>query len=353
MKFENKNSITKLINEFYILISMLKDILFPHDKIRNIQKDMIKDVHESVKNKKNIIMHAPTGIGKTVSALSPSLSFALKENLTIFFLTSRHTQHKIAVDTLKQIKKKHGNNFGVVDIIGKKWMCLQDVENLRAGDFLEYCKKLRDKDQCEFYLNTRKKSRRPTVIGEKVLNDLKVLGPLHVQELVQECRKPKLCPYEMASFMAKDAKVIIADYNYIFNHAVRDGLFSRTNLKLEECIIIIDEGHNLPGRARELLTAKLSVFVIDRAIKEANKYEYFDLLVKLKNLKDIFSDLGLNLNFNREERLIRKHEFVDKINEQQNYDEFVTELNFIGDDIRDRQLYRKYRGIFRGLAWPR
>ena len=228
----------------------LKEILFPHDKIRNIQKDMIKDIHESVKNKKNIIMHAPTGIGKTVSALSPSLSIALKENLTIFFLTSRHTQHKIAVDTLKQVKKKHGNDFGVVDIIGKKWMCLQDVENLHAGDFLEYCKKLRDKDQCEFYLNTRKKSRRPTVIGEKVLNDLKVLGPLHVQELVQECRKPKLCPYEMASFMAKDAKVIIADYNYIFNHAVRDGLFSRTNLKLEECIIIIDEGHNLPGRAR-------------------------------------------------------------------------------------------------------
>ncbi|MCH8170432.1 MAG: hypothetical protein IIB07_04790, partial [Bacteroidetes bacterium] len=135
-------------------------------------------------------------------------------------------------------------------------------------------------------------------------------------------------------FMAKDAKVIIADYNYIFNHVVRDGLFSRTDLKLEECIIIIDEGHNLPGRARELLTAKLSDFIIDRAIKEANKYEYFDLLIKLKNLKDIFSDLGLNLNFNREERLIRKHEFVDKI---KNYDELVSELILIGEDIRDKQ----------------
>ena len=100
------------------------------------------------------------------------------------------------------------------------------------------------------------------------------------------------------------------------------------------------------------MTAKLSVFVIDRAIKEANKYEYFDLLVKLKNLKDIFSDLGLNLNFNREERLIRKHEFVDKINEQQNYDEFVTELNFIGDDIRDRQK-QSYIGSIGGFleAW--
>src|SRR3989338_5295046 len=85
---------------------LLKEILFPHDKVRDIQDSMISDIYDSLKNKKNIIVHAPTGIGKTVSALAPCLSFALKKGLTVFFLTSRQTQHKIAVDTLKQIKKK-------------------------------------------------------------------------------------------------------------------------------------------------------------------------------------------------------------------------------------------------------
>jgi len=314
-----------------------EEILFPHDKVRNIQDSMISDIYSSLNNKKNIILHAPTGIGKTVSALAPCLSFALKKGLTIFFLTSRQTQHKIAVDTLKQIKKKHGNDFVVVDLIGKKWMCLQEADALQNSDFLEYCKKLRDKDECEFYLNTRKKSRQPTIIASNKLNELKVLGPMHVQELVEECGKQRLCPYEMASLMAKDAKVIIADYSCIFNPNIRDSLFARTDKKLEESIIIVDEGHNLPARARELLTARISSFMIDKALKEAGKFEYFDALIKLKNLKEIFEELGSELNFNKEEKFVRKHEFIDNVKESMDYDGLVSDLAFIGDDIRERQ----------------
>jgi len=315
----------------------LKEILFPHDKVRDVQKDMIYDVYNTIKTKKNIIMHAPTGIGKTASALAPALSFAIKNNLTVFFLTSRQTQHKIAVDTLKKIKEKYDNNFGVIDIIGKKWMCLQEVDALQAGDFVEYCKKVRDRDECEFYLNVRKKSRRLTVEAESKLTKLKSLGPMHVHELMEECKKGKLCGYEMASVMANDAKVIIADYNYIFNSNIRDSLFARTNKKLEGCIIIVDEAHNLPARARELLTAKLSTFIIDNAIKELDKYKHFDMLVKVKRLKEAFENFGFELNFNKEETFIRKHEFIDRINENCDYDELISGLAFIGDDIREKK----------------
>jgi len=315
----------------------LKEILFPHDRIRSIQDTMISDVHDAVKNKKNIIIHAPTGIGKTVSVLAPALSFAMDKDITIFFLTSRQTQHKIAVDTLKQIKKKYNNDFNVADIIGKKWMCLQGVEGLNSGDFIDYCKKLRDDDQCEFYINTRKKSMRPTVLAENNLNELKVLGPMHVEELIDNCKKPKLCPYEMISLLAKDAKVIIADYNTIFNSSIRDSLFARINKKLEQCIVVVDEGHNLPQRARELLTVKLSTNIIDRAIKEANKFEFYNILTILKNLRDIFNELGFDLNFNKEEKLVRKYEFVDKINENWKYEDYVNELDLTGDLIKEKQ----------------
>jgi len=330
----------------------LKEILFPHDKIRAIQDTVIKDVYDSIKLKKDIIIHAPTGIGKTVSVLAPALSYVMNKDLTIFFLTSRQTQHKIAVDTLKQIKKKFGNNFNVADIIGKKWMCLQEVEALNSTDFNDYCKKLRDEGQCEFYLNTRKKSMRPTVSAESNLNELKVLGPMHVGELIDNCKKPKLCPYEMVSLLAKDAKVIIADYNSIFNSNIREGLYARTNKSLENSIIIVDEGHNLPSRARELLTAKLSTFIIDRAIKEANKNEFFDILIKLKSLKEVFDELSFDLNFNKEEKLIRKYEFVDKVDDKQKYEDLINEFALVGELIKEKQKQSYIASIGKFLeAW--
>ena len=121
-----------------------KEIYFPYPKVREIQIDMISDVYNAIKEKKHIIMHAPTGIGKTISALAPALSLAMKNNLIIFFLTSRQTQHKIVVDTLKQIKQKFDINFEVADLIGKKGMCLQNgVEGMGNSYFHEFCKSLR------------------------------------------------------------------------------------------------------------------------------------------------------------------------------------------------------------------
>lgn len=331
----------------------LKEILFPHEKIRNVQDTVIFDAYNAIQNKKCLIMHAPTGIGKTASVLAPALSFALDKDITVFFLTSRQTQHWIAIETLKQIKKRYNVDFGVADMIGKKWMCMQEVTALNSLDFFDYCKKLREQNQCEFYINTRMASRRATILAEKNLSELKVIGPLHVGEVIEHCKKPKLCPYEMISMLAKDAKIIISDYNSIFNISIRDSLFGRANKKLEDSIIIVDEGHNLPARARELLTAKISTLIIDRAIKEANKQEFFSALSILKELKDIINDLGIDLNFNKEEKLIRKYELIDRINEKRAYDGIIAELSFIGDLIKERQKQSYVASIARFLeAWP-
>ena len=113
----------------------MEDILFPHEKIRESQNLLISDVLETLKNKRNLLAHAPTGIGKT-SILGPVLSFSLKNNLDVFFLTSRHTQHKIAVETLKKIREKYNKKINVLDIIGKKWLCIQSgIEVLKGQQF--------------------------------------------------------------------------------------------------------------------------------------------------------------------------------------------------------------------------
>ena len=81
-------------------------VLFPHEQVRKVQKQMMDDVSEALEKQKHLVVHAPTGLGKTAATLSPALSLALQRDLTVFFLTSRHTQHKIVLDTLRAIKKK-------------------------------------------------------------------------------------------------------------------------------------------------------------------------------------------------------------------------------------------------------
>lgn len=328
----------------------LKSILFPHDKIRPVQELFITDVQNALQNKKNIIIHAPTGLGKTAASLCPSLAFALKNKLTVFFLTSRHTQHKIVIDTLKSIKQKYGTNVISTSVIGKKWMCLQpNVELMRSSDFTEYCKYLREGGKCDFYTNVRTKQ---TFECTLAINELSNTAPTATEDIISRSSKDRLCPYEVSLLLAEKSDVIIADYYYIFNQSIREAFFAKIGKKLENAIIIIDEGHNLPSRLRELLTKKISNLAIKRAIKEAKTLSKDDLLSKLVELQAIINKLSANLK-NYEEIKITQESFTDAIDLMCKYDDFVDELEEASDKVRDAQKQSSLGSIASFLkSWP-
>ncbi|MBI2661570.1 ATP-dependent DNA helicase [Candidatus Woesearchaeota archaeon] len=313
---------------------MLKEMMFPYPKSRDIQTDMLNDVNLSLKEKRHMILHAPTGIGKTVSVLAPALAHAMKNDLTVFFLTSRHTQHRIAVETLADMKKKHDAKFTVSDIIGKQGMCLQPgIPGMFAGDFHEFCKSLREEGKCEFYTNTRNANNSPTVEAKIALNEIKESGPLHVGGLIEAGERKKLCPYELAILNAADSKVIIADYYYIFSDYIREGFLLKTKKELEKSIIIVDEGHNLPNRIRELMTAKISGFSIEMALKEAKKMGYSETVENLQIINSALLELSDTIKEN-EDRLVQKEEFAGKVSREKDYDDIASELMHIGEEIR-------------------
>ena len=326
----------------------LAKLLFPHSVIRNIQDDMLLDVDNVVKNKKCLIMHAPTGIGKTAGVLAPVLAYAIKNKLTIFFLTNRHTQHVIAIDTLKKIKEKYNLNIKAADIIGKKWMCpVPGIERLYSSEFAEYCKTVREDNKCEFYANTRKKSK-PTVKAKAVLSELKQLSPCHIETVKDLCSKQKLCPYEISALMARDANVIITDYYYIFSPTIRDSFFKRIQKDINETIIIVDEGHNLSLRVRDLMTERLSIFMVKRAISEAKKFKYNEAKKNLIEIKNILENLAKDIKENGE-ALIRREEFAKKVNMISDYDDLISDFEFIGDAVRETKKQSSIGSIARFL----
>lgn len=309
-------------------------VLFPHERVRDVQQRLMQDVAEALQHRRQFIAHAPTGLGKTAATLSPALALALQRDLTVFFLTSRHTQHKIVLDTLQAIKKKHGASFIATSIIGKKWMCAQqNVSTMRSNDFFAYCKALREANKCDFYTNARNPK---NIQCDIVLKELEQAAPLPTEEVIARSSAKTLCPYEMSLMLAERSKVIVTDYYYLLHPRIRASFLKRINKKLEQAIVIFDEGHNLPARARELLTQRISQRLIQGAIKEAKRYRYDDVALGLSELDGLLQKLGESVHAGGE-KLVKREALLDGIAAFTDIEEFITKLDVAADVIREDQ----------------
>lgn len=348
-----------------------EEIYFPHDNFRNIQDDLIEKVASNIEKKKNFIVHAPTGLGKTAATIAPALTYALKNKKTIFFLTSRHTQHQIAVETLNDIKQKYDLNFSFIDIIGKKWMCPQPgTDSLYSGEFSEYCKAVREDGKCPFYVNTKNKSNKLTIKAEAAMENIRHMG---LNELIRYCANETLCPYEMSLALGKNAVAVICDYYYVFNPDIREMFFGKINKSLDDIILIVDEAHNLPFRVRDLMTERLSNIMVKRALKEARKYGYDDIAENLLAIENALRDISKieetinrkksfgqkdkdespqnslssftskqkkdeGVRFKPYEKLVKKDDFKNHLIKQtSDYEQLIADLEYVADEIREKQ----------------
>jgi len=256
---------------------------FAHETMRPSQDQLILDVAATIKNKGVLFAQAPTGLGKTAAVLAPALKAASEHDLTIFFLTSRHTQHKIVVDTLVQIAKKSGKKVPVMDLIGRRAMCVNsDVNVLSSRDFGEKCRRLRSTDSCSYYSeiwDDKKLSETTRALLTGFRQE-----PSHVEDVISLCSSNGVCPYFMTQLLGKKARIVVADYYHLFNDTIRDSLFEFAHKSLSNSIIIIDEAHNLPSRIRELLSDSTNTFGVYAAAKES---ETFD-----KELSEMLREFG-------------------------------------------------------------
>jgi DNA excision repair protein ERCC-2 len=328
----------------------MEEFFFPYSDFRKGQQEFITEVDRALKEHKHLIVHAPTGMGKTISTIAPALAYALKKEVTIFFLTNRHSQHKIVLDTLRKIKTKYELNFLVADIIGKKHMCsFDDIEKLSSREFYDYCKELRDKDLCPFYNNS--KSKEMKVDRDLIYEKIKKEGPLTVDQVYKLVSK-KFCTFEITADIAKKSNIVIADYFHVLSPGIRDSFMLRINKEMGKSIIIFDEAHNLSKRSRDLMSENLSTYTIDNAIKEAKDFEsshIVESLVELKRILEEFHDEKLEKS---EEALMNKKEFFERVNSFINYFEFIEDLNYLADLAREKKK-RSYSSMISSFlkAW--
>lgn len=310
-------------------------MLFPFDNPRKVQSKMMEDVAKAISEKKHVIAHAPTGLGKSAASIAPALSYALEHGKNVIFLTPKHTQHFIVIETLAKIRDKFKINVNAVDFIGKKWMCLvPGVQTLTSKDFSEFCREAKLEERCPFYKNMRKKTE-ITPEARKMIKELQKKSPMHVEELCSECGKHEMCPYEMSCELAKEANFLIADYYHIFHPSIRKAFLMKTGKEFKDSIIIVDEAQNLPERIRSVLSSKISNFSIKKAIYEARKFKFEEIANALTGLNEVLADMA-KLIEEKNERYVTKEEFIKTVESKTGfkYDQLTADMIFAGDKIR-------------------
>ncbi len=212
----------------------MQKMAFPFGSYREGQREMAAAAYRAIKAKKNLMVSAPTGIGKTAAALFPAVK-ALGEGLVthIFYLTARGTQRRAAEDALERMRAG-GLVIRSVAITAKEKACpFQGVP----------C----DPNAC------------PRAVGyfdrrRDALNEALALSKLDEGAIAAHAEKWSLCPFELSLDLSEQADVIICDYNYAFDPKVR---LKRFFLDKGEYALLIDEAHHLPERARSMLSARV------------------------------------------------------------------------------------------------
>ncbi|MDP6326256.1 MAG: DEAD/DEAH box helicase, partial [Candidatus Thalassarchaeaceae archaeon] len=115
-----------------------------HDELRPGQAEMIDEAYKVLTQRGCHLACAPTGIGKTAAALSSALDAAFEsdEPRTIFFLTGRQSQHRIVVETVRNInqRSKEGqNNVRLIDMVGQQSMCIDEIRHEFSSLFSRLC----------------------------------------------------------------------------------------------------------------------------------------------------------------------------------------------------------------------
>ncbi len=238
--------------------------LFPHARVRDGQAEFLEDARMCISQRTHLLAHAPTGLGKTAVALTAALETAVDERAVVLYLTSRQSQHAIAVETARAIWRKH--RIGAIDLIGREDMCL-------AGRAVPPCQ---DGRACFF-------ARGRCADAAEILLEY----PMHVQEAGRTCLRERACPYASAVMATRSADLVIADYNHAFSASPL--LLDRLGRPAKDVILVVDEAHNLPTRVMENYSASVGVEAVEAAISSPALRHFHDDLRILKDCCEMAS----------------------------------------------------------------
>lgn len=212
----------------------------PFEKARPGQEELIDQLEKGIANGRPILVQAPTGLGKTMAVMLPTLRDAFFRGQKLIYTTPKNSIHKIAEDAAERLRS-----------------CDVPIKSLTLTAKAKMCKLSEvncDPKVCEYARDYYTKLSDNAIV-EEVTSSHADLTPTLFSDYGE---KYKVCPFELSLDCIDRADIVICDYNHVFAPISLSGrLTNPTHRKNAKPNLVIDEAHNLHTRATGYFSAEV------------------------------------------------------------------------------------------------
>ena len=250
----------------------MENLEFPF-AYRKGQRKMVSGIYHAISKKEQIFIQAPTGVGKTMSAVFPAVR-AIGQGMaeTVFYLTARTITRTVAQDAF-EILRDRGLLFKVITITAKEKLCFCDKPEC-------------DPEKCPYAKGHYDR------INDAVYELWTTEQSFDRETLLRHAQKWQVCPFELSLDLAVWMDGVICDYNYVFDPNVCLKRFFGENVS-GNYLFLIDEAHNLVDRGREMYSASICLNDVIETRKFVKPYSQ-RLWKKLGKVKKQMEELRQN-----------------------------------------------------------
>lgn len=214
----------------------LRSLQFPY-AYREGQKELAVSVYRAIRRGKNLFVQAPTGIGKTLSVVYPALK-AIGEGLgeKLFYLTAKTITRSVAEECFALLGERE-LYFSTVTITAKEKICPMEKTECNP-DACPYARGHFDR------------------VNDAVYDIIHQEMAITRDKVEAYAEKYQVCPFEFCLDITDWVDGVICDYNYVFDPDARLKRYFSEGVS-GSYLFLVDEAHNLVGRAREMFSARL------------------------------------------------------------------------------------------------
>ena len=279
------------------------------------QVNYMRAVIQALNAGSNALLESPTGTGKTLCILCATLSWVRSQGPFLAPRLARPSSVMNLADPKKAkpyrvvyVSRTHAQLAQVVreykrtvfatslrsSILGsREHMCVnRQVSQLPTPQAQSSaCNHLRNEKECRYFKGIHEFSNKEA--QQQALGYVKEVRD--IEDLCKAGRTSYFCPYFHQRMTAEDADIVFLPYSYVTDSSLRRQL----PFLLDDCILVMDEGHNIPSLLTSAGSFKLAAADIATAVNDCSR-----AIAVLR--EEVKSDAALNPQ--RQEELYEKEE---------------------------------------------